>query len=214
MKKIGLFCLALVLALGLMGGAYALWSDQLYIQGNVDTGNLCWEWYQAPLNTDPGPPGVASVPDKNIAPGFAGSWYWAPGYKDVGWTTTSWDDPQNCTITLNNVYPCYFEMFSVYFRNCGTLPLHFERAIFTSPYDTGFIFLYKNEEGSLDLDGDTYDDIEFKWGNHIGTQYHPDEESGEVSFWVHVLQEAPQGQTGLTFTITFEAVQYNESMWP
>jgi len=44
MKKIALISLALVLALGTLGVAGALWSDWLYIDGWVETGNIGAEW--------------------------------------------------------------------------------------------------------------------------------------------------------------------------
>ena len=40
MKKIGLICLALVLALGTLGVGYAMWSDTVIISGNVTTGSV------------------------------------------------------------------------------------------------------------------------------------------------------------------------------
>jgi hypothetical protein len=40
MKKIGLLCLALVLALGTLGVGYAMWSDQITIEGTVNTGSV------------------------------------------------------------------------------------------------------------------------------------------------------------------------------
>ncbi len=40
MKKIGLISLALVLALGALGVAYAAWTDQVTIEGTVETGKL------------------------------------------------------------------------------------------------------------------------------------------------------------------------------
>jgi hypothetical protein len=40
MKKIGLLCLALVLALGALGVGYAAWTDTIFIEGTVNTGTL------------------------------------------------------------------------------------------------------------------------------------------------------------------------------
>ena len=44
MKKILILCLALVLALGSLGLSGALWSDWLYIYGDVYTGDIGAEW--------------------------------------------------------------------------------------------------------------------------------------------------------------------------
>ncbi len=40
MKKIGLLCLALVLALGTLGVGYAAWTDSIAIDGTVNTGDV------------------------------------------------------------------------------------------------------------------------------------------------------------------------------
>ena len=40
MKKIGLLCLVLVFALGSLGIGYAAWTDTLYIDGTVNTGDV------------------------------------------------------------------------------------------------------------------------------------------------------------------------------
>lgn len=40
MKKIGLICMALVLALGTLGVGYAMWTDTVNITGNVNTGSV------------------------------------------------------------------------------------------------------------------------------------------------------------------------------
>jgi hypothetical protein len=78
MKKIGLFCLALVLALGALGVGYASWTDTIFIDGTVNTGSVdievieysgMWMWklpghtpeyyltdnvsYQPPASPDP-----------------------------------------------------------------------------------------------------------------------------------------------------------------
>jgi len=44
----------------------------------------------------------------------------------------------------------------------------------------------------------------------------PGDDSPEMSFWIHVLQDAPQGATGATlrFTIGIVAVQWNKYVQP
>lgn len=214
MKKIGLLCLALVLALGALGVSYALWWDDLYIEGSVDTGDLCWQWTGVSC-LDPGPPPGQISYDWHCRPGFAGPvpYFWV-GDKDAGWTICNVEDEKHISLELWNVYPCYFNEVSLYIRNCGTMPLHFERVIFESPYDTGFIVVAENTVGTLDISGDGVPDIEFKWGNHLGMQLHPGDDSGEISFWLHILQTCPQGEPDLTFTITLVAQPWNESNWP
>lgn len=212
MKKVALICLALILALGSLGVSYALWSDNLYINGTIETGTLCWEWTST-NNLDPGPPN--HILDYHCNPGFEGDIYWQ-GTKDVGYTTTTIKDAKTIEMTLTNVYPCYFNSISVYGRNCGTIPLHFEWVSFDSDYEDPIIIDWIDTDYapiSLDLDGDGNDDIEIKWGNHIGSQVHPGKSTGEISFWIHVMQAAPQNET-MHFTITFNAVQYNESIHP
>ena len=44
MKKIGLLALALVLALGTLGVGYAMWFEDLIIDGTVYTGDLDADW--------------------------------------------------------------------------------------------------------------------------------------------------------------------------
>ena len=70
MKKIGLLCLALVLALGTLGVGYAMWSDTITITGTVNTGSVdldimkcsnTWVWKLIPV--EPGDPDIAIVHD-------------------------------------------------------------------------------------------------------------------------------------------------------
>ena len=44
MKKIGVICLALVLALGTLGAAFALWSENLSVDATVKTAEVDWEF--------------------------------------------------------------------------------------------------------------------------------------------------------------------------
>ncbi len=197
MKKIGLISLALILALGTLGIGYALWSENLYIEGVAQTGEVDWEFY----NPTGGPP-LLTHDDHGIDPGWD---------KDVAWKTWEFVDSDGdgdydtLIFQIHNAYPGYWNHQSFWVHNNGTVPIHIES--FTLSYD-----------------GDDYNLVPFSWvetndgafrifwGDEPGTQLHPCE-SKNLSFTIEVLQPALQGHT-YVYTITLTAVQYNESQFP
>jgi predicted ribosomally synthesized peptide with SipW-like signal peptide len=137
MKKIVLISLALVLAVGLLGVGYAMWSDTVTIGGPVTTGSLdltielegstpCDEYYWIDADGD----GV-------IDPGELHDGEY-PGYdnvpKDVGSCAAVLVDPetnpvtgktghQTLNITVDNAYPGYMAYTAFLLHNIGTVPL-------------------------------------------------------------------------------------------
>ena len=101
MKKIGILCLALVIALGTMGVGYALWYEDLFVEGTVNTGDfdLQWTYY-----------GCFDVEDKDV-----GNITCVPG-----------PDPYTLIITVTNGYPCYEGDCEIELTSFGTVPAHFE----------------------------------------------------------------------------------------
>lgn len=198
-----LLALSTGLMLGLLttGFAYAHWSETLYISGSVATGDLDWEFTEALISDTTGDDYHCRDNFELPSPRF-----WM-GDKDVGSSSIEITDPHTITITLTNVYPCYFTMASVYAKNTGTIPLIIDNVII----DGNLLRSFPTYPIQLDLDGDGLDDIEIWWKDGFGTQLEPGEDSPEMSFWIHVLQDAPQGATGttLSFTIELVAVQYN-----
>jgi len=210
MRDIRLAVLPVLLVAGMLltGVAFAHWSEALLLTGSVATGVLDWQ-FTAVGHLDPGPP--ASVPDYHCRDNFEGPppYYWM-GDKDVGYTRAEiTDDAHVIEVTLNNVYPSYFNSISVYFKNTGSVPLIIEKALID-----GHVVMGWNEKVRLDLNGDGENDLEIWWkANIFGLQLEPGEDGPETSFWVHVLQGAPWGAS-LGFTIQLIAVQYNFSEYP
>ncbi len=126
------------------------------------------------------------------------------GDKDVGSSSITITDPHTVTITLNNVYPCYFTMASVYAQNTGTIPLIIDKVIIDGNVENSF----PTYPIQMDLDGDGTDDIEIWWKDGFGIQLEPGDDSPEMSFWIHILQGAPEGAT-LYFTIEIVGIQWN-----
>lgn len=121
MKKIGLLCLALVLALGTLGVGYAMWDKTLYIDGTVNTGEVNLEIV------------AISQDDARIDPGnlITGQ----PKDKDVGWTEVQIDpnDNQRAIVTVHNAYPCYENYIHFSVHNSGTVPVKLQNIVVTSP---------------------------------------------------------------------------------
>jgi hypothetical protein len=218
MKKIGLLCLALVLALGTLGIGYAHWCDTIYIEGQVTTGELCVEFVNCDLMDDEEPVNYGGDyptddPDNTSNNGFVfepGKGYWWELDKNVGWGTQNISDDgmwggKTLTVTLNNVYPSYFNELTFYLHNCGTIPLKIDHIVINGQNYTGGVPYVQ-----FDFNGDGAYDFEIQWGNNWGEQLEPCSASPEFSFWMHVLQPCPQAQLDtLTFTICIVVVQWN-----
>ncbi|MGB6873716.1 MAG: hypothetical protein WBE46_06235 [Dehalococcoidia bacterium] len=99
MKKILLICLALVLALGSLGVAGALWSDWLYIDGYVETGYIGAEW------------SVEAVYDNE--------------QKDFSYIDAWWSG-DTMYIDIYNAYPSVTYTVEWNIECTGSVPIHFD----------------------------------------------------------------------------------------
>jgi len=212
MKKIGLLCLALVLALGTMGVGYAMWFEDLYIDGIVNTGELDWQFLcGSVICGDPG-----TTIDKQCGDNFENPYPESTG-KHVGTTevvcldTDQDGDVDTLQVTVTNGYPHYYVHVAWRACNNGTIPLHFERAIIGSGA-VEYPFYDVPASATLDGDGDGIMDIEVWFGNNFGAQVHPGD-CIDQSFDLHLLQQPVMLQS-YTFFIKLTAVQYNETLVP
>jgi len=124
MKKIGLLCLALVLALGTLGVGYAMWSDEVIIEGTVDTATLRLGIVKAEAEL---------YQDKDVATvdlSFEGAikpWDCPspPGAEDFAY--------EKLVVTLNNTFPCLTVDIEFYVGSAGTIPIHITGLTMSDP---------------------------------------------------------------------------------
>jgi hypothetical protein len=227
MKKIGLLTLVLVIALGAMGIGYAMWSDEIYVDGDVTTATVCWEFVSCSVDDDVAPPPIypTATPDLTCNDGFqleVGKGYYWPLDKNVSWGECTINRPSDLnpdgdshtlTVHLYNTYPSNFNAVSFYLNNCGTIPIKVWKV---EVLDNNGVVQATFDENSpdpryvaLDLDGDQVPDIELQYGNNFGAQLEPGPSGFEYSFWIHTLQEAPQ-DADLEFSLKVYAMQWNE----
>ena len=189
-KKLTAIPLLLVTILSIIGIAYAHWDQTLYINAEVETGELDWEFTSAYDNDD------------GIDPGKD---------KDVADTTVELIDSDNdgdddtLKVTITNAYPCYKVSICFWVHNCGTIPLKIWKLIVKyRGIEEEFYDIFTKD---FDIDGDGKADIRIEYGNNFGTELDPCEGAG-LSFTLYVLQDAPQ-DSELSFTMELVAIQWN-----
>ena len=215
MKKIGLLCLALVLALGALGVGYAAWIDTIYIEGTVNTGSVDINvvYYSGTdiykdLDTEQmvtvywvkDAEGVIvwSSGDPPASRLLVASAYAEPGEKD-----------DTVTVTFNNTFPCetLFADFIVHYE--GTVPAMVTAEIQTDDqwlidlWDSGDAGVY----GALVDMSEGFQFIEPIEKLPIQMHYC---DYAKVWLWFHLPQDDTlMNQTG-SFNATITAIQWNE----
>lgn len=243
MKKIGLLCLAVVLALGSLGIGFAHWSDQLYVEGTVETGEVligfvdqCTDDDGVPGPKDPddfGPDPLWPFPDPpttctdcpNIGKPVATTTCVLSKQKTHCDGTTPAEHlgvPQYelMTVTLDNVYPQYNPTVWMDIANCGTIPVNIVGAWIISiggtPLPVGnWIPLPKCTMVQVDLSGDMKDDIAIGFSSELEEPQQIDPcDVAQYDLHFYVKQDCPECTT-LSFEIKIAAVQWNKTlMWP
>jgi len=197
MKKIVLICLTLVLALGLLGVGYARWAENLSISGTVETGEVDWEFYNIYY---PDQPPECTQDDVGIDPG------WDKNVGSTGWAFSDSDgdgDYDTLAITVSNAYPFYRNHLSTWVHCNGTVPIIIVGAWVSfgggsEVWLPAGDWVYNNDSS-----------LRVNFGDNYGDQLHFCD-SRDISLAFEVLQPAQQS-TQYTFSIRYEAVQYNEA---
>lgn len=195
MKKIGIISLALVLALGALGAAYAPWTDDVDIVQTVETGNLeVGVWGDAWLVGD-----IKEVAEVTVTVGDF-------KFEKLDWPNFFYE---SITVTVDNLYPSVTVGEQFYIGVGGTIPVHMYATVVT---DEGWDALYPcmDFEWAIDLpDGTGLAGLGLAElvAAINGIQIHDCENLG-INISKHLQQCAPQGVTG-SFTLTVTAYQYN-----
>jgi len=242
MKKIGILCLALVLALGSLGIGFAHWSDQLYVEGTVETGEVLIGFVEQESDDD-GVPGLKAPDDNGDDPlNTTGVPECAPCLergKPVASTTCALSEQKtHCDgtdayhgdppvaqyelmkITMDNVYPQYNPTVWMDIANCGSIPVNIVGAWIISiggvplpPPE--WIELPKCTMVQVDLNGDGLDDIAIGFSSELMEPQQIDPcNVAQYDLHFYVKQDCPECTT-LNFEIKIAAVQWNKTLvWP
>ena len=202
MKKVKYIALILVLALGLIGGAYAAWTDQLVVAGTVATGDIDVVFTSAESNDSGDTLDPASPADDE---------------KDVGSTEVSLsDDGKTMTVTIENAYPGYVSQIDYAVTNNGSVPVRLQNKAFEVlsgdtaglAVDNGCLRCYLEDQGIpfwmwwwMECTCEEENLLE------IGSQIHDgDTFIGTIS---HLVTDDAAMNADYTYTITYDFVQWN-----
>lgn len=196
--KVGLLCLALVLAVGGLGIGYASWSDVLYINSTVITDTVEVEFQGPYIQLDAGPDWTCDVGITNVR-------LTAPPI-DTAQTTITNPAPDTLEIVVEHAYPSYCNHIYFDIHNSGTVPICIQEVRITFDGDTRTLTAVGLE---------TWDDMfELYWGNNFGpTPLNPCG-TFDMSFEFHFLQDGLEQGATYYFTIEIDVVQWNMYVGP
>ncbi|NQT31570.1 MAG: hypothetical protein HQ588_04475 [Deltaproteobacteria bacterium] len=139
MKKIGLLCLALVLALGALGVGYAAWTDSIDITGTVNTGSVeidivtcsnTWVWKVVGNTAYPDEIAIIHDTDEVRLPAPTGTYTELVAYADAEDTSNG---TKEITVTIDNAFPLDIYGTDLF---CADAVLHYVGSIPVIAYAT------------------------------------------------------------------------------
>lgn len=206
MRKRGILIIGVALMIAAAGVVYAHWTETLYVNATVNTGEIQVHWKDVWTNDDGDPDGMEVADVTCIWPsgceigdpagrGYAAA---APRYdKDVAECIASISaDGYTYTLTVSNAYPSYYCTAWSEFGNQGTVPVKLQSIAVT----TNLTVL---PDGSF-LEGE-------KWtenGTLCGLQIDP-EGIEQTANTLHIKQAALQN-AAYTFSEVHTFVNWNE----
>jgi predicted ribosomally synthesized peptide with SipW-like signal peptide len=221
-KKIGLICLALVLALGALGVGYAHWSDTVTINQTITTGEVACgvaaKAYEYPEAENKDVCTVTVTPGTKRFDKVIGA---VPA--DALFSAGSHAFYDSVTISIAKYYPCLRVDEDFVIANAGTIPIRLEVTPTICDPDNIYphldykqwkiYWIHKNAAGAyvcdLKWNGSGKADVELpKIIGHLeGFQLHPCE-SLLIYIDKHLQQEAPQGKSA-SMQLSIECMQWN-----
>jgi hypothetical protein len=131
MKKIGLLCLALVLALGALGVGYAAWIDTITIEGTVNTGSvdINVEYYSGTdIYKDLDPAANGAMVTVRWVKDAAGATVWSNGNPPKDGLLVAWAKAEpgladdTVVVTYNNTFPTSSLVADIIVHYVGSVP--------------------------------------------------------------------------------------------
>ena len=223
-RGIAALFLVLTLVIAFSGIVYALWSETLYINAEIETGTVDADFDVAVCN-DQYP---------NLDPSERGSW----NYNTMTWSGFRYDkDVANCTVSgvgtktltvsIENAYPCYYSSVAFNITNTGTIPVKVKSIKLTEISNKTHVWVdgvnftavnlvpcttyYVDADAgivSTKLSSGTDFSIHLSTPLNLYVQIDPDQElSGDLS--VHIEQGAAENSC-YDFKIEIVVAQWNE----
>ena len=217
MKKIGLLCLALVLALGALGVGFAHWADTITIDQTVETGSVkvgVFGVTQYSENKD--------VLDLTLS---HGAYKFSKEITDAQVPGAALFGPgvyafyESASVNITNLYPSLWVLEDFVIGSVGTVPVKLKVTLTVTDPDGVYdhmdmswtVFLngvsQASGSGKATVKGVDGELAKIKAALE-GIQLH---ECDVLVLYIdkHLQQEAPQDSQAASFTMTVEAVQWN-----
>jgi len=224
MKKIGLLVMALVLALGGLGVGYAAWTDQVTIDGTVETGTLDVEvvyvsYMEVWKDLDPNSTTYEEAVPVYYAVDADNNVVWQEGTPPspgvlVASTTSEIVDDDTVSFGFSNLFPCDWFMIDVKLHCVGSIPVKLNSVLLESDVADDWVDTLI-DSGDISYEMYYWDNV-----NHEPIAPYYEGDQLEACDWIiiFILVHIPQNDIyqdvtgGMTMTVDF--VQWNEYPYP